>query len=278
MKEKYIVAGLLFITCAILVAILGLSPKGFNKSSKTLTPKETQEKFAADFGTIINKAKENLSDIEQAFVSEQDQFAANTDTTVAFPATHVLIDFWDSLERFDISGFYYTTLYSKNKTEFNLMNASQRYYEQARVVADSSARQFYLKEAKEGFNTVLEMNPENLDAKVGKALCIIENRAMIMQGVPLLKEVIAEDSTHLLAWYSLGMLQIESGQLQKALVSFEKLVSLQPFNGEFYFYLADVQQKMGNTTEAVLNYEKAKMLTPNEDTKHAIDDILENIK
>ena len=145
-------------------------------------------------------------------------------------------------------------------------------------MADSSAKIFYLQESKQGFNKILEMNPKNLDAKVGKALCIVEDRSKVMQGVPLLKEVIAEDSTNLLAWYSLGMLQIESGQLQKALVSFEKLVSLQPFNGELYFYLADVQQKMGNSTQAILNYEKAKMLTNDKDTKQAIDDILKGIK
>lgn len=255
-----------------------LSNKGFNTATKELSPKEQSAKFEADFFDIITKAKENLSDLEQAFLSEQDQFAGNEDTSTAIPSSRILINFWDSLQRFDISGFYYQSLYRKIGGEFYLMNASQRFYEQARVVADTSAREFYLSEAKKGFNKVLEMNPKNLDAKVGKALCIIEDRSQIMQGVPLLKEVIAEDSTNLMARYSLGMLQIESGQLQKALLSFEKLVSLQPFNGEFYFYLADVQQKIGNSTQAILNYEKAKMLTNDKDTKQAIDDILKGIK
>lgn len=276
MKEKYIVAGLLLLSCAAIVVLL--SNKGFNSTTKVLTPKEQTAKFEADFFTIIDKAKENLSDFEQAVVVEKDQLASNEDTIIAFPASKFLINFWDSLERFDISGFYYQTLYNKTGAEFYLMNASQRFYEQARFVADSSAREFYIIEAKKGFNKVLELNPKNLDAKVGKALCIVEDRSQVMLGVPLLKEVIEEDSSNILAWYSLGMLQIESGQLQKALVSFEKLVSLQPFNGELYFYLADVQQKMGNSTQAILNYEKAKMLTNDKDTKKAIDDILEGIK
>lgn len=276
MKEKYIVAGLLFISCAFIVGIL--SKEGFNTQTKTLTPKESSAKFTDDFASIILKAKENLSDFEQAYITEQDQFAANTDSNVAFPASRILIHFWDSLQRYDISGFYYKTLYNKNKGEFNLMNASQRFFEQARVVADTGAREFYLKEAKQGFDEVLTKNPDNLDAKVGKALCIVEDRGQVMVGVPLLKEVLETDSNHLLARYSLGMLQIESGQLQKALKSFEKLVSLQPFNGEYYYYLADIQQKMGNKTKSILNYEKAKMLAPNQDTKQAIDDILKGIK
>lgn len=276
MKEKHIVTGLLFLSCAAIVVLL--CNTGFNSATKELTAKEQTAKFEADFFSIIAKAKENLSDFEQAVVTEKDQMAGEEDTIIAFPASKFLINFWDSLQRFDISGFYYKTLYNKTGSEFYLMNASQRFFEQARVVADSSAKIFYLQESKQGFNKVLEMNPKNLDAKVGKALCIVEDRSKVMQGVPLLKEVIAEDSTNLLAWYSLGMLQIESGQLQKALVSFEKLVSLQPFNGELYFYLADVQQKMGNSTQAILNYEKAKMLTNDKDTKQAIDDILKGIK
>lgn len=276
MKEKYIVAGILVFTCTALVGLL--SWKGFNTNTKQLSPKETKAKFKSDFVSIISKAKENLTDLEQAFLTEQDQLASGQDTLVSFPATKYLINFWDSLERFDISGFYYKTLYNKTGTEFNLMNASQRFYEQAKMVADSNAKEYYLKESKQGFEKVLEMNPKNLDAKVGKALCIVEDRRNVMIGVPILKEVVAEDSTNLMAWYSLGMLQIESGQLQKALISFEKLVSLQPFNGEFYFYLADVQQKIGNMEKAVLNYEKAKMLAPNEQTEQAIDDILKGIK
>jgi tetratricopeptide (TPR) repeat protein len=276
LKEKHIVTGLLFLSCAAIVVLL--CNTGFNSATKELTAKEQTAKFEADFFSIIAKAKENLSDFEQAVVTEKDQMAGEEDTIIAFPASKFLINFWDSLQRFDISGFYYKTLYNKTGSEFYLMNASQRFFEQARVVADSSAKIFYLQESKQGFNKVLEMNPKNLDAKVGKALCIVEDRSKVMQGVPLLKEVIAEDSTNLLAWYSLGMLQIESGQLQKALVSFEKLVSLQPFNGELYFYLADVQQKMGNSTQAILNYEKAKMLTNDKDTKQAIDDILRGIK
>ncbi len=276
MKEKYIVAGLLLVSCAALVVLL--ASQGFNTATKALTEKETTAKFTDDFVSIISKAKENLSDFEQAYTSEQDQFAADKDTSIAFPATHILIHFWDSLQRYDISGFYYKTLYNKTGSEFDLMNASQRFFEQARFVADSSAKQFYLKEAKQGFDEVLAANPKNLDAKVGKALCIVEDRSQVMLGVPLLKEVIAEDSTSIQAWYSLGSLQIESGQLGKALKSFEKLVSLQPFNGEFYYYLADIQQRMGNTTQAILNYEKAKMLAPNQETKQAIDDILKGIK
>lgn len=255
-----------------------LSKKGFNTDTKVLTPKETSQRFNNDFAAIISKAKENLSDFEKSFLTEKDQIAGEKDTSLAFPATRFLINYWDSLQRYDISGFYYKTLYDKAGGEYYLMNSSQRFYEQARFVADTAARKFYLKESKQGFDKVLTLNPKNLDAKVGKALCIIEDRSQIMVGVPLLKEVLEEDSTNLLALYSLGMLQIESGQLQKALISFEKLVSLQPFNGEFYFYLADIQQKQGNSTQAILNYEKAKMLTNDRETKEAIDNILKEIK
>lgn len=278
MKERYIVAGLLFLCCAALVLILSVNPKGLNSDTKILSQKQAGEKFEADFASIITKAKEGFNDIEKAFLTEQDQMAGNADTVLAFEATHNLIHFWDSVQRYDISGFYYSRLYERNNSEFNLMNASQRFYEQARIVADSNAREYYLQRANKGFKKALELDPENLDAKVYSALCIIEDRGRIMEGVPLLREVLQKDSNHIMANFTLGMLQIESGQLQKALVSFKKLVSLQPFNGEFYYYLADVQLKTGDKAAAIKSYDMAKMLAPNEETRQAVDDIIKEIK
>ncbi len=276
MKDKHIVAGLLFLCCAAIVALLAY--KGFNSSKKTLTPHQASSKFNADFADIISQATQKLTDIEKAFVNEQGQRAKNTDTVVAFDACRTLVKFWDSVERFDVAGYYYTQMYDRNPTEFNLMNASQRYYEHATVVADSSASAFFLKRAADGFKKALKQNPSNLDAKVGVAMCTVTDRNMVMQAIPMLKEVLAADSNHIRANFVLGVLQIESGQLPKALHSFEKLVSLQPLNGEFYFYLAEVQQKMGNTQAAIFNYEQAKVHSTNAASREGIEQIIKELK
>jgi tetratricopeptide (TPR) repeat protein len=255
-----------------------LAFRGFNKPQKTLNQQQASEKFKADFATIISNAQKKLPDIDRAFMKEQAQIANESDTTIAFRAGRVLVRYWDSLERFDISGYYYSKIYERSHAEADLMAATHRYYEYSTFSGDSAAVVYFRNRAAEGFNKVLEMNPQNLDAKVGKAMCIVADRGRVMEVVPLLKEVLRADSNHILANYTLGRLQIESGQLEKALLSFEKLVSLQPFNGDFYVYLADVQKKMGNNNDAIKNYEKAKILMLDEENKHHIDDIINGLK
>lgn len=276
MKEKYIVAGFLFIACAGLVVLLTM--KGFNSPNKLLTKQDGAPAGTISFEQKITEGREGLSDADDAFLDSQTPLIKDKDTAKAFAATRRIINFWDSLHRYDIAGYYFSLIYERSKSELALMNASKLYYEYAAQSMDSVYRGFLMNKAAGGFKKVLEINPGNLDAKVGSALCIVEDRAQIMTAVPLLREVLAADSNHVQARFSLGILQIESGQLEKALISFQKLVSLQPFEGRNYFYLAEIQQKLGNITQALKNYEKAKILVGDERTKAGIDDIIKDLK
>lgn len=276
MKEKNIVAGLLFICCAGLVALLSF--KGFNKSTRVMAPQAAAEAFKADFKQSAKEAKEKLSGVEKAFVNEQETRADDADTTVAFAAGRLLINLWDSVLRYDLSGYYYRKIAERQPTEFNWMNAAQRFQQYAVMVDDSAEYMHYNNIAKDAYKKVVDINPNNLEAKTMYAMCIAADRSQVMVAVPLLREVLKADSNNVLALYNLGALQMESEQLQKALVTFNKLVSLQPDNGKFYFHLAEIHAKMGDKAGAINNFEKAKALAPDEVTRKSIDKLIQNLK
>jgi tetratricopeptide (TPR) repeat protein len=111
-------------------------------------------------------------------------------------------------------------------------------------VKDEDRSNALLNEAKRGYSLVAENQPDDLHSKGQLALIYIYHDRTVMPGVLQLKEIVSRDSTNELALYQLGLLSIQSGQYEKAVNRFEKLVSLHPSNPEYKQKLAEVQGLM----------------------------------
>ena len=64
------------------------------------------------------------------------------------------------------------------------------------------------------------------------------------QGIFKLRDVLKKDPENIKALYHMGLLSIESGQFEKAIERFEKLILLRPENQEFKNILKDIQAQM----------------------------------
>ena len=100
------------------------------------------------------------------------------------------------------------------------------------------------------FLKVLEKDPNNLEALNNMALVDIYRKEDVMSGVGKLKKVIELDENNENALFQLGILSIKSGQIEKAIERFEKLVSLQPKNKEYHKKLALLYNQKGDTQNA----------------------------
>jgi tetratricopeptide (TPR) repeat protein len=117
-------------------------------------------------------------------------------------------------------------------------------------VLQSKSEQLFLK--------VLEKEPENLEALNNMALVDIYRKEDVMAGVGRLKKVIELDENNENALFQLGVLSIKSGQNEKAIERFEKLVSLQPKNKEYRKNLALLYSQKGDAKNAEKNAALAK--------------------
>ena len=185
---------------------------------------------------------------------------------------------WDSLKYPFISAQYLFDIAQAQPDEHNWQVAGARFYDVASVTKDSSMQMMAASNAKTAFEKVLLLNPDNLDAKNALGILYIQVNNDIMKGVQILKEVVAKDSNNQQAIFSLGMLSIQSGQFDKAIGRFEKLISLQPFNPEYYYYLADVYTKAGQKQKAIKTYETCKSLLKDAQAKKDIDNIINQLK
>lgn len=189
-----------------------------------------------------------------------------------------LIVVWDSLQN-QLASAYYTEQYAlMDPTEQSWYAAAGKYYNSAGMSSDSLQMIAVAAKAKHAFEEVLKLNPNNLEAKTAMAAIVVQVDQDVMKGVGMLKEVIAKDSNNVQAIFTLGMLSIQSAQFDKAEERFKKLITLQPFNPEYYFYLGEVYAKSGKTGEAIQTYETCKTLLKDEAAKKEIETIIQKLK
>ena len=81
---------------------------------------------------------------------------------------------------------------------------------------------------------------DNLDTLLAQAYSAVYESNQIMAGVQAYKRVLEIDSNNVEALYQLGILSVQSNQLEKAAVRFKKLILLQPENQEY----KDVYQRI----------------------------------
>lgn len=177
-----------------------------------------------------------------------------------------------------IAAYFQLQLAEKIQSSREWELAGQSIYTYAVQMQDTLRRDFLMAEAIRCFDQVLEKSPENRSATLYKGLALADRRESMMLAVPLLLQVVREDSANVLANYTLGMLAIESGQLDKALNRFEKLISLQPSNAEYHFQAARTSEMMGNK-EIALNYYRASLeLTSNPQIQEQLQEIIKQLK
>lgn len=110
------------------------------------------------------------------------------------------------------------------------------------------------------FEKAIDINPGNDSSIVGLGSTYFYGASKTegespMTGIMKVREVAQRDSTNLFAQYMLGVGGLISGQYDKAVQRFEKVVKVQPDNLELLFKLAETYESMGNKAEAIKWYQ-----------------------
>jgi tetratricopeptide (TPR) repeat protein len=100
-------------------------------------------------------------------------------------------------------------------------------------------------------------DPDSL--KLQQAVELV-NGANPMEGITLLREMVAEDSTNADAHYYLGLFSVKSGQLDKAIARFEKVVGLRPDDIKYQVEVGYQFMVMDTVVLALQCFERGLML------------------
>jgi cytochrome c-type biogenesis protein CcmH/NrfG len=128
------------------------------------------------------------------------------------------------------------------------------------------------------------LNPTNPDLKIGLGSCYIFGKGrsgdpqQTMKGIQELLSVVRQDSTNMKAQFVLGVGGFVSGQHDKAIERFSKVIAAEPNNLEAIAFLADTYAAKGDKTEAVKWYNISKRLVNDPAYSKQVDERIEMLR
>jgi hypothetical protein len=225
---------------------------------------------------FIDKKISALPDsLKKTYTSLSKQSEANSRNTQLLDS---LVSFWDRKMQPDVAAFYTEKIASVSNTAAAWIKAGERYYYSVRFVKEPEEIGALYQQAMTCFEKGLKMDPNNIEAKIKYASCFVEGTSDPMKGIGLLKEVEKVDSNNINLQLAFAQFSTTSGQLDKAVIRFEKVIRLKPDYLEAYLYLADAYEQLGNKQKTIETLEKYAALVPDKDAKKEIKTYIDKLK
>lgn len=264
MFKKQLVIAITGIALVILLYTLG----------STVAPKTKEAAPAAktvktfDILQFIEEEKKHLTASQLVNLSKLENSVTRGDVnSQLITANTQLANFWkDSARSFEPYAFYLSEAAKLDKSEKNLTFAAQLILDNLRAEQDEAKLNWKAAQAIALFEQAIELYPGNDDLKVGLGSCYIFGKGRVggpeetMKGIQQVLSVVRKDSNNMKAQMMLGVGGYVSGQYDKAIERFQKVIAAQPENIEAVAFLADTYAAKGNKAEAIKWYLITKRL------------------
>jgi tetratricopeptide (TPR) repeat protein len=188
-----------------------------------------------------------------------------------------LIALYSSLQKYDSAGYYAESLAKLFPNEKNWLNTGDLYYQAFTYAVDEAKGVKLAEKSREYYSKALDKNPNLLLAKTNMAMTYVSSPTP-MQGILLLREVVAQSPDFEPAVFNLGLLSMKSNQFAKAVERFKHITNNNPKNTKAAFYLGISLARLGRNEEAKEVLLKVKQLDKDEAVQNQIAEILNELK
>ena len=262
---------LLLVSALILFVLLFIAPKlAPKKAFEELTTSSDKGLIAtnANLDVYLSLALKNMASPEkQAF----DKFL----TTKNYDS---LASIWNKLKRPDLAAYYMEELAKHSPSPQRWMDAGNRYYYSVQFTQDKSEHPALYQCAMRCFMNGLKLDSKNSEAKIMLASCYIEGTQSPMEGVSMLKEIEKVDSNNVKLQLTFAFFSVKSGQLDKAIARFNKVLKIDSSYVEAYLHLADAYEQQGNDLKTIEMLEKYSKSTSDITARMEIDKYIQQLK
>lgn len=261
----------LIVGALILFVLLLIAPKiapekvedGHDHATETLSVNEN-----ANLDVYLSMGLKNLEPAKKTIVEGFIQ-AKEMDSVSAF---------WDRMKRPDLaSAFTEKKAEASNHSE-DWFKAGNRYYYAVQFTQDKTETPLLYQCAIRCFRKGLKLEPNNTDARIMLASCFVEGTNQPMEGISLLKEIEKTDSNNVKLQLSFAFFSVKSGQLDKAITRFNKVLQVDSNYIEAYLHLADAYEQRGETEKTIEALEKYSAKTTDPTAKVEIDKYIQQLK
>lgn len=249
-KQLIVIAGVIVIIVLLLLANTKLPE---TKEAATGSSEHTGNNPQITLATMVDNVKKGLSAQQKQKMDALEQ--ALTASENKKTAYEILVSTWDTLRQPLVAAYYVEQAAQVSPTARNWEEAGRRYYMTTRFLKETERPMLY-KKAIECFEKVVAIEPANTEAKISLAACYVEGSDDPMKGIGLLKEVEKTDSNNINLQLSFAFFSEKSGQWDKAIARFNKILKIEPDFIEAYLHLADAYQNMGDKQGALESLKK----------------------
>ncbi|WP_245815458.1 tetratricopeptide repeat protein [Hymenobacter gelipurpurascens] len=205
------------------------------------------------------------------------KYKAEADLAAKLRLATDLADKYKGIEKFDSAGFYLEQVALTRPGEQAWKRAADAYFEAFSFATTEGRQKLLGAKCEELYGRVLKNNPDNLDAKTNLGMALMASSNPV-QGITVLREVLAADPKNEKVLYNLGLLAIQSNQFDKAAERFQELTKVNPENVNGQFYLGVALAQTGAKAEARQAFQKAKSLSPDPALAASVDEQLQKLQ
>lgn len=232
--------------------------------------------------SILFHAKEILKPEQVTWMNNLEQSVIRGDVkSQKLDVFHQLAHFWkDSARIFEPYAWYEAEASRLENSEKSLTFAAHLILENLRNEPNDQLKKWKALQAKDLFERSLRINDKNDSTIVGLGACYIFGNIADnpMEGISKVRQVVERDSTNVFGQMVLGHASFISGQYDKAIDRFGKVVAIQAANLEAVLMLAEVYERKADKTNAIKWYSNAMQITDNRDLKTALEKRIGELK
>ncbi len=167
-----------------------------------------------------------------------------------------LLAFWSRKKRPDLAAHFSEEKALKSNKAEDWFVAGNRYYYSVQFVGDKTEEPLLIGGASRCFKKGLALDPKNTDARIMLASTYVESGSDPMKGIGLLREIEKTDSNNVKLQLSFAFFSLKSGQTDKAINRFKKVLQIDPGYLEAYLHLADAYEQLGKKEETIAMLEQ----------------------
>ena len=253
---------------ALFVLLFIYAPKTKPVTSNNSEKDKSTSFASANIELYVNMAKKTLSP-EQKEMSDRLEQKKNFDS---------LAIFWDKSKRPDIASFFVEEKARVLASSDAWNKAGNRYYYAVQFSEDKSEIPLLYQCAMRCLNKSLSLDPKNNEAKILLASCYVEGTQSPMDGITLLREVEQSDSNNVKLQLAFAFFSVKSGQLDRAITRFKKVLKLDSNYVEAYLHLADAFEQRGETEKAIDMLQLYSGKSPDITVRMEIDKYIQQLK
>lgn len=264
---------ILIVVAVGLISLLFFFGKTIQKSDskETTTKAEVQE---VDFKSIeqLFISQSNLPD---SIINVLQKFKDNEKDTASL--LNLALAYRD-LHQPHLAGYYFEQLAKANNSAHYYERAGNAFLNGYRNNIDSNILNNLLTFAIQSFEKAIDLEPNNVAAKINLGTVYVESGSEPMKGIGILREIVDEDPNNIEVIVLLGRFSLQSGQYDKAKERLEGALKIDPNNAEAMYFLAFTEAELGNKARALQLIENCKILVGNPEFDKEIEHFIKELK